>query len=84
LGPEEAYQFGLINRIVPKNDLLQTAEETARKIASYNPVAVRKAKEAIVRGMDLPLSGGLELEKTLASEMSSRKDLKPELGDRDK
>ena len=45
----------------------------AKKIASYDPIAVRSAKEAVVRGMDLRLSEGLELEKRLASELSLRK-----------
>jgi enoyl-CoA hydratase len=76
---DEAYQFGLINRVVPRKDLLQTAEEMARKIASYDPLAIRNAKEAVVRGMDLPLSEGLELEKGLASELSLRKSQEPDL-----
>ncbi len=67
---DEAYQFGLINRVVPRKDLLQIAEEMARKIASYDPLSVRNAKEAVVRGMDLPLSEGLDLEKRLAAELS--------------
>ncbi len=79
IGAGEAYEFGLINRIVPKKDLLQTAEEMAKKIATYNPMAVRNAKEAVVRGMDLPLSEGLVLEKRLALELSLRKSHEPEV-----
>jgi enoyl-CoA hydratase/carnithine racemase len=67
IGAEEAYQFGLVNQIVPKKDLLQTAEEMAKKIASYDPMAVRSAKEAVVRGMDMSLQEGLNLERNLAS-----------------
>jgi enoyl-CoA hydratase/carnithine racemase len=77
IGADEAYQFGLINRVVPKKDLLQTVEETARRIASCDPVAVRNAKEAVVRGMDLPLSEGLVLENRLALELSLRKSQEP-------
>ena len=69
LSGEEAYRFGLVNEVVPKDKLLQRAEEVAKKIASFNPVAVRYAKEAIVRGLDLSLSEGLDLEKRLASEL---------------
>lgn len=71
IGGEEAYRIGLINRLVPKEKLLQTAEEVAKKIASYNPMTVRHAKEAVVRGLDLTLSEGLDLEKRLASELLS-------------
>jgi len=66
---EEALQCGLVNRLVPKDRLLETAEEMAKKIASHNPIAVRNAKRAVVRGLELPLSEGLELEKGLASEL---------------
>lgn len=65
----EAYRIGLVNQVVPKSKLLEAAEEMARKIASYNPMAVRNAKQAVVRGMDLPLVEGLDLEKRLSSEL---------------
>jgi enoyl-CoA hydratase len=70
ISSEEAYRIGLINRVVPKDKLLETAEEIAKKIASFNPLAVRSAKQAVVRGLDLPLSEGLNLEKRLASELT--------------
>ena len=84
LNGEEAFRFGLVNRIVPRDRLLETADEMARKIASYDPLALRNAKEAVVRGMDLRLSEGLELEKRLASELSLRKSQEPELRKEDK
>ncbi len=70
LSGEEAFQYGLVNQIVPRSKLLETAEEMARKIASYDPMAVRNAKQAVVKGLDLPLPQGLDLEKRLASELS--------------
>jgi enoyl-CoA hydratase len=69
LNGEEAFQCGLVNRVVSRDKLLETAEEMAKKIASYNPMAVRNAKQAVVRGLDLPLTEGLELERRLASEL---------------
>ena len=69
LSVEEAFQFGLVNRVVPRDKLLETVEEMAKKIASFNPIAVRNAKQAVVRGLDLPLAEGLELERRLASEL---------------
>ena len=67
LKSEEAFQFGLVNQVVPKDKLLNTADELAKKIASYDPMAVRNAKQAVVRGSDLPLTEGLDLERRLAS-----------------
>ncbi len=69
LNAEEALHFGLVNRVVPKEKLIESAEEMARKIASYDPIAVRNAKRAVVRGLDLPLAEGLELERQLALEV---------------
>lgn len=69
LTSDEAFQFGLVNRMVPKDKLLETAEEIAEKIASYDPVAVGNAKKAVIRGLDLPLTEGLDLERRLALEL---------------
>lgn len=63
----EALAAGLVNRVVPKEKLLTLAEETAQKIAESDPVIMRKAKRAIVQGLDLPLSQGLELEKRIST-----------------
>jgi enoyl-CoA hydratase/carnithine racemase len=66
---EEAFRIGLVNRVVSKDKLIETAEEMAKRIASYDPIAVRNAKEAVVRGLDLALLEGLDLEKRLALEL---------------
>jgi enoyl-CoA hydratase/carnithine racemase len=62
---DEAYSFGLVNRIVPKGEHIKVANEMALKIASFDPHAVRRAKEAITKGLDMSLQQGLELEKRL-------------------
>ena len=69
IGADEAYEIGLVNRVVPKDKLLSTVEDMARKIASFDPMAIRYAKQAVVRGLDLPLAEGLELERRLASSL---------------
>ena len=69
ISAEEAYRIGLVNRVVPIDELLKAAEEIAKKIASCNPTAVRYAKQAVVRGLDLSLADGLDLEKRLASRL---------------
>ena len=69
ISAEEAYHIGLVNRVVPIDELLKAAEEIAKKIASCNPTAVRYAKQAVVRGLDLSLAEGLDLEKRLASRL---------------
>ncbi len=67
IGAKEARDVGLVNQVVPSAQLLAAAKEMARKIISYSHVAVRCAKQAVVRGLDLPLPEGLELERRLAN-----------------
>jgi enoyl-CoA hydratase/carnithine racemase len=62
----EALKLKLINHVVPRAALYEEAEKLARKIQSFNQKAVRAAKQAVWRGMDLPLAEGLEVEKRLA------------------
>jgi len=62
---DKAYRFGLVNRMVPKGGHVNTATEMAFRIASLDTEAVRRAKEAVVRGIDMSLQQGLELEKRL-------------------
>jgi enoyl-CoA hydratase/carnithine racemase len=63
----EAKRIKLVNRILPRQELLEEAGRLAHKIASYNPRAVSFAKQAITRGLDMSLAEGLSLEKNLAS-----------------
>ena len=67
LGGKEAFEAGLVNRLVPRQRLLESAEEDAMKIASYDPEVVRNAKQAVVKGLDLTLDQGLDLERRLAA-----------------
>ena len=62
----EAFQIGLVNTVVPKDKLLLIAEDTAIRIATLDPLIIRAVKKAVSRGLDLPMSQALELEKRLA------------------
>ena len=65
LNADEALRIKLVNRIVPRAELLSEAENIAEKIKANNPVVVRYTKQAVVRGLDLTLEAGLELESRL-------------------
>jgi E-phenylitaconyl-CoA hydratase len=52
IGPEEAYRIGLVNKVVPRDQLMEACEEYARKIMRNSPSAVRLTKEAAIRGRD--------------------------------
>lgn len=62
----EAQRLKLVNRVVPRENLIMTAEELADTIQSYPPLAVSYAKQAVTRGLDMSLDKGLELETNLA------------------
>jgi len=51
----EAYRIGLVNKVVPSESLLATAEELARKILSKGPVAVRLTLESVLAGTDMDM-----------------------------
>ena len=59
---EEADRIGLVNRVVPMNDLMTTAKEIAGKIATKSAAALKLAKQAINYGMQAPLESGLKYE----------------------
>jgi enoyl-CoA hydratase/carnithine racemase len=58
----EAEAWGLVNRVVPQEQLLEATLAIADRIASNGPVAVRQAKQAIHRGLQMSLADGLAFE----------------------
>jgi enoyl-CoA hydratase len=59
---EEADRLGLVNRVVPLDDLMSTAKEMAKKIATKSAAALKLAKQAVNYGMQAPLESGLKYE----------------------
>jgi enoyl-CoA hydratase/carnithine racemase len=70
----EAHRIGLINRVVPQKDLLSTARDFAEMLCNSAPLAVRAAKEAMIKGLSLPLDEGLELEDALETYLRGTED----------
>jgi len=58
----EALSIGLVHRVVPHQDVTSEAVKMAEAMASKAPIALRYAKEAINKGMDLTLEQALRLE----------------------
>ena len=73
LSGEEAASRGLVAQIVSPEELFQAGIAMAKKIASYDPAAVRNAKLAVLKGSDLSLEQGLELEWRLAAVTNPKK-----------
>ena len=71
-----AYEIGLVNAVVGKEELMPKAEAVARKIAAQAPVAVRHCLEAVQAGLDMPVEEGCYLEATIFGLCCSTKDMK--------
>ncbi len=59
----EALSIGLVNQVVAPDDVLTEAENLARQLAAGPPYALRAAKEAIDRGLEVDLATGLDIER---------------------
>ncbi len=71
---ERAYEIGMVNRVVPADELMAAAHELAAKICRNGPLAVHTSKEIAVRS--LGLEAGFVLEKALAAKVFSSDDAK--------
>ena len=63
----EAHRIGLVNEIVPHDQLMERAEKMARHIVSLPPVAVRMMKEFVVRFGDLPTDQAWHIQNIINS-----------------
>ena len=76
VGAAEAERIGLVNKVVPPDQLMSAAEEMARKITSRGPLAVRAAIEAVMSGSEMPFEEGQFLEATLFGLLCASEDTK--------
>src|SRR5712692_7623595 len=58
-----AYELGLVNKVVPAEMTIEIARRTARQLAEKPPLALRMAKEAVLKAFESPLSEGLAIER---------------------
>jgi enoyl-CoA hydratase/carnithine racemase len=59
----EALRLGLVDYVVPLNELMAKCERIAAEICRSAPLAVSKIKEVALRGLDLALADGLRMER---------------------
>lgn len=63
ISAEKAYALGLVNKVVPVELYLEEAFKLASEIAQLSPIAVRLAKESVLKSFETGLSEGLEFER---------------------
>jgi (E)-benzylidenesuccinyl-CoA hydratase len=71
-----AERWGLVNRVMPKERLMEVALDYARRIAANAPLAVQAAKELSLRSRDMDLSTGLRMEQLVNRMLAFTEDAK--------
>ena len=74
VGADDALAYGLVEYVVAPADLMAKTESIAREILANAPMAVQLAKEAVKRGLEMPLADGLRLEDDLVVIVTSTED----------
>jgi enoyl-CoA hydratase/carnithine racemase len=73
---QEAYRIGLVNHVVPPQELMAAAERLAQKILANGPLAVKFALEAVNHGLEMTAAEGQFLEATLFGLCCTTADMK--------
>lgn len=69
ISPEEALAKGIVNKVVPRKDVMTEAVALAKKLLSRNRIALQRAIRAVKAANQVPIQAGLELERTYFSEL---------------
>jgi enoyl-CoA hydratase len=70
----EMYRLGAVRTVVPREQLIDTAMELARTLASKSPIALRLAKESMNRVEHLPLKDGYRIEQDYTARLQRFED----------
>ena len=74
IGADEALRLGLVDHVVPMDQLMSKGEEIAAEICKSAPLAVQRIKQAALRGLDRSLAEGLKLESELYGSLQRTED----------
>jgi enoyl-CoA hydratase len=61
MSAQDAHRIGLVNRVVPRDQVMSVARELARQIADNAPVTVRFQKENVYRGLEMPMQMAMSI-----------------------
>ncbi len=77
--PQRAYELGLVNRVVPHDDVLPSALEMAGRILRHSPLAAARILTAVTRGLNATISEGLQIESEQFARMVPTHDIREAL-----
>lgn len=73
---EDAYRMGIVNKVVPQDQLLDEAKKYAAKIMANAPLAIEAVKKSVYTGLGLPLKEAFGYELQMAAEVFMSEDAK--------
>lgn len=76
ISAQDAYQIGLINKVVPQAELMNEVERWVNTLLERGPLALRAAKQAMLQGLNMSLEEGMHLEQRLFRQMLTTEDAK--------
>lgn len=74
MSADEALRIGLINEVVPADQLMDRVKQIGERIAENGPLAVAACKEAVIRTSGLPLQDAFAIENSIAAQVMRTKD----------
>lgn len=76
---ERAYEIGLVNKVVPHDELLPAAFALAQRILRHSPLAAARIITAVTRGLDVSIAEGLAIESEQFARMVPSRDTREAL-----
>lgn len=73
--PQRAYELGLVNKIVPHDQLMVSAFELAEQVLQHSSLAVARIIGAVTRGINLSIDEGLNIEREQFARMAMTEDV---------
>ena len=74
MSADEALRIGLINEVVPADELMARATQIGERVAENGPLAVAACKEAVIRTSGLPMQDAFLIENEIAGRVMRSKD----------
>lgn len=78
--PQRAYEMGLVNKVVPHDQLLSAAFDMAERIVRHSPLAASRIITAVTRGINTTIEEGLLIEREQFARMAATRDIHEGLG----
>ncbi len=79
-GPDRAYEMGVVNKVVPHDNLLSEAFDLTNRILRHSPLAVSRIITAVTRGINTTIAEGLQIESEQFARMAATNDIREGLG----